>query len=60
MIDNRFWGKQERVGYLCNKTGFLYEQFDDTSPVPVPENIQEAGDFPSVMHDLHNVSVDQI
>jgi hypothetical protein len=50
VVDDCFGGDGQRVRYLGNKTGFLPQQFDDPPAVPVPEDIEQAGNLNSVTH----------
>lgn len=50
MFDDRFWGEHQGFGDLSDKTGFLPEKVDDAPTVPVPEDIEDPGNFNSIVH----------
>jgi hypothetical protein len=50
MINDGFWREHQRLRNLGDKTGFLSQQFNDPPSVPVPEDVEQAGNLNSIVH----------
>src|SRR5208337_2093686 len=50
VVDNCLGRDHQRLRYFGDKAGLLPQEADDAAPVPVPEDIEQPGEFCEILH----------